>query len=53
VKNDAEWVIAALNNLGLLGARRIFYRDADGRIDELIHKNGAFVSCNFFGEDVT
>jgi hypothetical protein len=41
VTNDAEAVVAAVyaNYTG----RRIFYRDTEGRWDELVHKDGVFV----------
>jgi hypothetical protein len=44
VTNDAEAVIESLVREGLLPAgRRLFYYDSDGGLDEITHKNGAFV----------
>ena len=44
VTNDAENVVRELAVQGLLPAgRRLFYYDSDGRLDELLVKDGAFV----------
>lgn len=37
VTNDAEAVIAELHRRGVLGKRRLIYRDSDRRWDELTH----------------
>lgn len=41
VTNDAENVVA--NIAKSYGNRRIFYKDTDGRWDELVHDNGRFL----------
>lgn len=45
VTNDAEAVIAwlAANLEGGIGKRKVYYRDTDGRFDELKVNAGAFV----------
>lgn len=43
VTNDAENVIEDLRRQGILGQRRVLYRDSEGRIDELVHQDGRFV----------
>ena len=44
VTNDAEAVVESLTREGLLPAdRRLFYYDSDGQLDEIVHKDGAFV----------
>jgi len=42
VTNDAENVIATLAKNNALGDRRVFYRDSENRIDELLHTAGQF-----------
>jgi hypothetical protein len=42
VTNDAEWVVASM--LSIVGKRRLFYIDSDGRLGELIIKNRRFAS---------
>lgn len=44
ITNDAEAVVNYLNAVAPngLGERRIFYRDTQGRFDEIKTKNGAF-----------
>ena len=45
VTNDAENVVAELHARGVLGNRRLFYYDSDGRRDELVHDgNGIFLN---------
>lgn len=41
VTNGAEAIVAKLAEH--LGDRRLFYFDSDGHLDEIIHKDGAFV----------
>jgi hypothetical protein len=43
VTNDAENVIEDLSRAGVLDGRRVLYRDTDGRWDELLVRDGAFV----------
>lgn len=44
VTNDAENVVRALASQGHLPeGRRLFYYDSDGRLDELLVKDGQFV----------
>ena len=44
VTNDAENVVQALAAQGYLPeGRRLFYYDSDGRLDELLVKDGKFV----------
>lgn len=48
VTNDAEQVIAWLDDHGTLRARPVIYRDTMGNWDELRHRHGrfqGFVSC--------
>jgi hypothetical protein len=40
ITNDPEWVVAAM--LSLVGKRRLYYVDSDGRLDELLIKKGRF-----------
>lgn len=40
VTNDAEWVVASM--LSIVGKRRLFYVDSDGKLDELLIKRGRF-----------
>jgi hypothetical protein len=40
ITNDAEWVVASM--LTIVGKRRLFYVDSDGRLDELLIKNQRF-----------
>lgn len=40
VTNDADWVVASL--LTIIGKRRLFYVDSDGRLDELLIKASRF-----------
>lgn len=43
VTNDAQGVIDRINaDIGGLGKRRIFYRDTEGRFDELRVEGGVF-----------
>jgi hypothetical protein len=43
VTNDAEAVVAHLIEHEGATAKRIFYRDTDGKWDELLHNDGKFV----------
>jgi hypothetical protein len=43
VTNDAENVIEDLSRAGVLAGRRVLYCDTDGRWDELLVSEGAFV----------
>lgn len=43
ITNAAEVVIAELAAAGLLAGRQVFYRDTEGRWDELLHDGGAFL----------
>lgn len=40
ITNDAEWVVASM--LSIVGKRRLFYVDSDGKLDELLIKRGRF-----------
>jgi hypothetical protein len=42
ITNDPEWVIETLANDHALGDRRLFYKDSEGQIDELLHAAGRF-----------
>ncbi|MEM6844645.1 MAG: hypothetical protein AAF632_20680 [Bacteroidota bacterium] len=44
VTNDAKRVVAELHNTieGGITYRRVYYRDTEGRFDELKHQNGQF-----------
>jgi len=42
VTNDAEAVVATLAREHALGDRRVFYRDSENQIDELLHTGGEF-----------
>jgi len=42
VTNDAESVIETLHSEYDLGDRRVFYRDSENRIDELLHAGARF-----------
>lgn len=43
VTNDAEGVVRGLHANGMLGARRLFYYDSEGTLDEIKHDGkGAF-----------
>ena len=42
ITNDAEEVIRAVVATNLLGDRKLFYVDSDGRIDRLMIENGEF-----------
>ena len=44
ITNDAERVISIVDEmLDGLGQRRVYYRDTQGRFDELLHNNGRFM----------
>lgn len=45
VTNDAENVVRQLEDTieGGIGLRKVYYRDTDGRFDELVTKGGRFV----------
>lgn len=43
VTNDAEGVVRRLVSEGVLGSRRLFYIDSDGREDEIIVQDGKFM----------
>jgi hypothetical protein len=43
VTNNVEAIVKFLSGNHILGSRRLFYRDSDGQIDEIIHDNGAFI----------
>jgi len=43
VTNDALNVVSVLHEIYELGNRRLIYRDSEGRIDEILHKNGKFI----------
>jgi hypothetical protein len=43
VTNDAEWVVETLRNLNILYGRRLFYRDSEGQIDEIIRTPREFL----------
>jgi hypothetical protein len=43
VTNDVDWVVGTLYNLNILNRRRLFYRDSEGQIDEIVHKNRGFL----------
>jgi UDP-2,3-diacylglucosamine pyrophosphatase LpxH len=49
ITNDAEEVIAELRPL--YGNRRVFYRDTQGRWDELVHDETGFISFRLIGKD--
>jgi hypothetical protein len=42
VTNDAEAVIETLARNHSLGERRVFYKDSDGQVDELLHAGPQF-----------
>jgi len=44
VTNDVENVLSYLSEMYKLGNRRLFYRDSDGVIDEILHDNGKFIT---------
>jgi hypothetical protein len=43
VTNAAESVIETLAKDHVLGDYRVFYRDSEGQIDELLHTSGKFI----------
>jgi hypothetical protein len=43
VTNDPEFVIRVLTEEYALGCRKVFYKDAIGNIDELVHAGGHFI----------
>jgi hypothetical protein len=43
ITNDAEWVVEALCSLYPLNKRRLFYRDSEGQIDEIVHNGRRFI----------
>jgi len=45
VTNDAPFVLKKLCDEYDLKNRRVFYKDTEGRIDEIVHKDGCF--CAF------
>lgn len=44
VTNDIEFILLNLSEDYELSNKRLFYKDSLGEIDEVIHKNGKFVS---------
>jgi hypothetical protein len=46
VTNDAEAVIESLFHSADLGDRRVFYKDTDGSVDELVHQGATFTGFN-------
>jgi hypothetical protein len=45
VTNDAEWVVSELNNLiENFENKRLFYKDSDGQVDEIVHNGRFFIS---------
>jgi len=45
VTNDVEWVVKQLfATHALLAGQRLFYYDSDGRLDEILVKDGKFVA---------
>ena len=42
ITNDAEFVVETLARDHALGDRRLFYKDSEGQIDELLHTAGRF-----------
>lgn len=44
ITNDAENVIKFLYKNKILKNKRLFYIDSEGRIDELLHKDGKFIN---------
>jgi hypothetical protein len=55
ITNDPEFVIRELINKYALGDRKIFYRDSEGTIDEIVHAGGRFLkySPGHAGYDIT
>jgi hypothetical protein len=43
VTNDVKYVLSSLMNDYELTNQRIFYKDSDGQIDEVVHKEGVFL----------
>lgn len=43
ITNGVETVVKELANGPLKNSHRLFYRDTEGRVDEIIHKDGCFV----------
>ena len=43
VTNDAEFVVKTLATDHALGDRRLFYRDSENQIDELLHSGAKFL----------
>jgi len=41
--HDVENVLSYLTDMYKLGNKRLFYRDTDGQIDEIVHENGKFI----------
>ena len=50
ITNGAEYVVRELFEDGYLTTKKLFYRDTDGQIDEIIHDgNGKFIRFSFGG----
>jgi hypothetical protein len=43
ITNDVEWVVVALCSLYPINDRRLFYRDSEGQIDEIVHNGRLFL----------
>jgi hypothetical protein len=43
ITNDVEWVVVALCSLYPVNDRRLFYRDSEGQIDEIVHNGRLFL----------
>lgn len=49
ITNDAENVVRKINKS--YPGRRIIYRDTDGKWDELVHKEGEFITFKEYSEE--
>lgn len=50
VTNDAENVVEDMIRNGTLqDGQRLYYRDTEGQVDQLEHKNGVFTGFSFGG----